>query len=247
MDWRTTDPPAGDRIVGIDFETTGLDPIIGRVISVGVAAITRHGQIVRCEQMLVNPGVPVPLEATRVNRITDEALVGAAQWNEASSLLCERTEGALVVAHRLPFEAAFWASEDARAGLVSPARAGMCTKVLAGVAGLRGQLSGLREACASLGLDVGAALGQRGGMPSRGRWHEAGWDAAAVAVLAAALLSETGPLDGPMQARAQHDRWLAGGRRSLNRVMAPLRWEIETYRAALRDGPPHASGAGISR
>ena len=242
MDWRTTDPPAGDRIVGIDFETTGLDPTIGRVISVGVAAITKHGQITRCEQMLVNPGMPVPPHATRINHITDEALVGAAQWNEASVLLAERTEGALVVAHRLPFEAAFWACENARAGLASPPRAGMCTKVLAGVAGLRGQLSGLREACASLGLDVGAAVGGRSGFP-RQMWHEAKWDASAAAVLAAALLSDDGPLGGLDQARKQHDRWLSGGRRSLNRIMSPRRWEIEIYKQALSDKPSRSDAA----
>lgn len=55
----------------IDTETTGLDPRLGHVVEVAAVKV-RNNQIVGTYQQLVNPGMPIPADASRINGITDE-------------------------------------------------------------------------------------------------------------------------------------------------------------------------------
>jgi DNA polymerase III alpha subunit (gram-positive type) len=62
--WRSTP------MVKIDFETTGLPPI-GRAVEVGFARF-EDGKCVESYGSLINPGCPIPAEATAIHGITDE-------------------------------------------------------------------------------------------------------------------------------------------------------------------------------
>ncbi len=69
-------PPAGDHdgwhrrpLAAVDLETTGVDPATDRVVS---AAVVRSDGTRR--SWLVDPGVPVPAEATDVHGLTSEYL-----------------------------------------------------------------------------------------------------------------------------------------------------------------------------
>ena len=55
----------------IDVETTGTDASVDRVVEVGIA-IARGGEIVERRNWLVNPGRPIPKEASDVHKITDD-------------------------------------------------------------------------------------------------------------------------------------------------------------------------------
>ncbi len=59
----------------IDFETTGLPPN-GRACQVGIARFER-GACVASLQWYINPGCPIPEEATEIHGITDEHVDGA--------------------------------------------------------------------------------------------------------------------------------------------------------------------------
>jgi len=57
-------------LVFFDLETTGLDPQLDRIVQ--FAFIRLYGEERNEWAELVNPGVPIPPESTRVHRITDE-------------------------------------------------------------------------------------------------------------------------------------------------------------------------------
>ena len=56
----------------IDVETTGSDASVDRVVEVGHRARRAAGEIVERRNWLVNPGRPIPKEASDVHKITDD-------------------------------------------------------------------------------------------------------------------------------------------------------------------------------
>ena len=237
MDWHTTAIPRSGRLAGLDFETTGLRPPEARVVSVGIVVL-EDGKLVECYESFVQPGRSMPSEAGRVNGITDKMLANAPTWQDVHEFLADLTRDALVVSHRLPFEASFWAAENERSGLPSPRRAGMCSKLLAGAAGLRGSATGLRSACGACGINIAATLNSAAVTPNTSSgWHSALWDAAGSALLADWILNPVGPLEGPERARAIHDRLATGGSGILARYMSPHQRDVDLYQHAARRIP----------
>jgi len=72
-------------LAAIDFETTGTDVATARIVQVGVA-VTR-GELVHSWQEYVNPGIPIPPEATAIHGITDAMVADAKPWGPV--LLCQ--------------------------------------------------------------------------------------------------------------------------------------------------------------
>lgn len=66
MKWAITGP-----LISLDTETTGKDPQDARIVDIALALII-PGQDTDMRTALVNPGVPIPAEATAVHGITDE-------------------------------------------------------------------------------------------------------------------------------------------------------------------------------
>lgn len=60
-----------DNYTAIDIETTGLDTGMARIIELGAVRI-RHGKPVAKFSQLVNPGITIPADSTRVTGITDK-------------------------------------------------------------------------------------------------------------------------------------------------------------------------------
>lgn len=79
------------RIVWIDCETTGTDPYRDRVVE--VALIDTGRSITH----LIDPGIPIPEEATAVHGITDEDVRGCPTFAEIAHDLQERLSGEDVV------------------------------------------------------------------------------------------------------------------------------------------------------
>ena len=61
----------------VDTETTGLIPGVDGVVQVGIARFAPGGSISAAGSWLVNPGRPIPPEATAVHGINDDMLAGA--------------------------------------------------------------------------------------------------------------------------------------------------------------------------
>jgi DNA polymerase III subunit epsilon len=106
--------------VAVDVETTGLDPARDRVVEIGWARVAL-GRCVEADAVLVDPGVPMPAEATRVSGLDDAALRGAPRFADVAARLADACAGAaFVVAWNAPFDRAFLAAEHLRAARSGP-------------------------------------------------------------------------------------------------------------------------------
>lgn len=72
-----SEPPAGTGalrlerpLVFLDTETTGADPSIDRVVQIALVKLHPDGRVEEYDR-LVNPGVPIPAEASEIHGITD--------------------------------------------------------------------------------------------------------------------------------------------------------------------------------
>ncbi|HVA21299.1 MAG TPA: helicase C-terminal domain-containing protein [Candidatus Micrarchaeia archaeon] len=97
--------------VAFDLETTGLSPRADRIIEVGAVRFGADGVAATLE-VLVDPGVPIPLAVQRLCGIDDAAVRGAAAAEEAVARLAGFAQGAQLVAHSAAFDLAFCAAVD---------------------------------------------------------------------------------------------------------------------------------------
>jgi DNA polymerase III epsilon subunit len=101
----------------LDVETTGLSPEQGhRVCEVGVIKL-RAGKEIDRYHTLVHPGIPVPEEAQRIHKITDEMLKEAPPFGQVSRRLREFLAGTVMIAQNARFDLGFINSEFIRSGL----------------------------------------------------------------------------------------------------------------------------------
>lgn len=205
-------------IVAIDFETTGLYPDSDRVASYAACRF-RDGQIIdEIEGFVDTEGVKMHPKAAEVNGITPEDLEGAPSWPEVSKKLARITEGALVVAQRMPFDAEFWRHSDMRHGIKPVERPGLCTKVMAAAAGLKNKSKGLGHLVSELDVKPGIDdfYDPRynkddhswGIDPKDPRYHRADFDTLMCGRVASELIERLG---GYEQARLAHDRFCVKG------------------------------------
>lgn len=105
--------------VAFDLETTGLHAVADRVVEIG--AIQFQGERpLQTFEALVDPGVPIPPEATAVHGITDAMVRGAPGIAEVLPGFLRFLEGSVPVAYNAPFDMAFLGYDLARAGLPLP-------------------------------------------------------------------------------------------------------------------------------
>jgi DNA polymerase-3 subunit epsilon len=103
-------------IAMIDVETTGKDASVDRVVEVGVA-MARGGAIVGRKNWLVNPGRPIPKEASEVHKITDDDVKDSPPFAAVAHEIAEAIAGYVPAAYNAAFDRAFLTNELARAGL----------------------------------------------------------------------------------------------------------------------------------
>lgn len=104
----------------IDVETTGLSPRAARVCE--VAAISFRGpERVGTLAELVNPGIPIPPEVTRIHGITNAMVSGRPSFGGVAPRLLAMLEKSVLVAHNAGFDLSFLRAECGRAGLRFPA------------------------------------------------------------------------------------------------------------------------------
>lgn len=84
--------------VVIDFETTGLE----HAKPVSVCIINKNGDILL--NTLINPGIPIPEDATRVHGITDEMVASEPTFAEVYVSICEIMHGKHWVGFNLGFD-----------------------------------------------------------------------------------------------------------------------------------------------
>jgi DNA polymerase III subunit epsilon len=101
----------------IDFETTGFDAQLDRVVEVGVVCF-EHGEVTRKVNWLINPGMPIPEGAVSVHGITDAMVADAPRFEHIAEELREALVGHLPVAYNATFDRKFMHAEMARAAVL---------------------------------------------------------------------------------------------------------------------------------
>jgi DNA polymerase-3 subunit epsilon/ATP-dependent DNA helicase DinG len=93
-------------LVALDLETTGLNVETDLVIEIGAVKLV-NGQVVGVLETLIDPGVPLPLEAIHITGIRDEDLRGKPTMTEFLPTLRDFVGDATVIAHNASFDLAF--------------------------------------------------------------------------------------------------------------------------------------------
>ena len=89
-----------------DLETTGLDPKKEKIVEIGAVKFDRRGPIGRFS-VLVNPGVSMPAEASRINGITDAMLEGKPSLDLVLPDFLRFIGDTPIIAHNAPFDCSF--------------------------------------------------------------------------------------------------------------------------------------------
>lgn len=91
----------------IDTETTGVDPERDRIVE--LAAVEFHqARVLRRMGMLLNPGMPIPAEATAIHGIKDDDVAGCPRLEEIAERFLGHVRAAQVlVGYNWGFDASF--------------------------------------------------------------------------------------------------------------------------------------------
>lgn len=151
-------------VVLIDVETTGRDSANDRIVEIALVR-GRGDAIERVDSWLVNPGVPIPKEASDVHHISDEMVADAPPFSAIAAEVVRALEGAVPGAYNAGFDRGFVRAELVRAGVDEGA---MGAALQAGVEWLdplvwarelqkyeRGKSLG--DVCGRLGIEIGSA------------------------------------------------------------------------------------------
>ena len=92
-------------IIAIDLETTGLSPLVDRIIEVGAMKITPEGTTIY--QTLINPEIPIPEHTIAIHNITDEMVKESPLLNDILSHLKEFIGDLPIIAHNAKFDLGF--------------------------------------------------------------------------------------------------------------------------------------------
>ena len=101
--------------IAFDTETTGLDPVSGRIVEIGAVKFDRRGIVARYN-VLINPEMPMPEEAGKVNGITDEMLKDKPLIADVFPDFFDFIGTGVLVAHNAPFDINYVNAELKRAG-----------------------------------------------------------------------------------------------------------------------------------
>ena len=142
--------------VAFDFETTGLDGRNDRIVEIGALRFGPDGEG-EAFQTLVDPGRPIPWQASKVNGISDAMVRGQPDLDVALPRFLAFAGGAVLVAHNAPFDLGFLKAGLARLGLKVPANPTADTCALARLA-LPGRRSySLQNLAGEFRIDPGSA------------------------------------------------------------------------------------------
>jgi len=95
-----------ERIVAVDFETTGLSSS-KRAVEVAWFELNEKFEIIDEQSSLINPMIPIPWDASKIHGITDEMVADSPTLDEFIEDICENpfaSSNVCVIAHNLSFD-----------------------------------------------------------------------------------------------------------------------------------------------
>ncbi|NCN95282.1 MAG: 3'-5' exonuclease [Bdellovibrionales bacterium] len=94
------------RFIAFDLETTGFLPGVDRIVELGAVRFV-DGEVDAIFSTLIDPLMPMPQAASRVNGITDEMLAGKPNIEELLEPFADFCEDDFLVAHNAAFDTQF--------------------------------------------------------------------------------------------------------------------------------------------
>lgn len=95
------------RFIAFDLETTGTLPGVDQIAEIGAVRFDERGVPDLIFATLINPGIPMPEGASRVNGITDDMLVGKPLVTDVLDAFAEFCGDDILVAHNAAFDSQF--------------------------------------------------------------------------------------------------------------------------------------------
>lgn len=123
MDTENRIPGWAKNLAVFDTETTGIDTSNSRIVTACIATLNQAGEIVSKQQWLINPGVPIPPQATAVHGVTDEIAIRDGSDPKPAleaiinTLVGLFTAGVPVVVYNAPYDLSLLHEEALRHGL----------------------------------------------------------------------------------------------------------------------------------
>jgi DNA polymerase-3 subunit epsilon len=108
--------------IAFDTETTGLYPVVSRLIEIGATRFNAAGERISVFEQLINPEMPIPPDAQAVNHITDEMVRNKPTVDRVLPAFLDFLDGLdnVLVAHNAPFDLEFIGVDLIRLGLPLP-------------------------------------------------------------------------------------------------------------------------------
>jgi DNA polymerase-3 subunit epsilon len=108
--------------VALDTETTGLFPIMHRLVEVGAVRFRLDGQELATFQTLINPEIPIPKDVQHVHGITDRMVRGKPTIEYVLPQFIEFLghHDTILLAHNAPFDLGFLAMALTRLRITYP-------------------------------------------------------------------------------------------------------------------------------
>ena len=112
----TSDPDTDtDTVAVLDFETTGMSPVMGARATEIAVVLVRDGRIVDRYASLMNSGAWVPPFIEQLTGISNRMLASAPPAAQVMREVAAFTRGCALVAHNASFDRSFWLHERALA------------------------------------------------------------------------------------------------------------------------------------
>ena len=105
-----------DKLVFLDLETTGTNPVADRITEIGLVEVDAQGRATQWSS-LVNPGVSIPSFIQGLTGISNDMVKDAPSFAELAPALHDRLQGALFIAHNARFDYGFLRNAFDEAGL----------------------------------------------------------------------------------------------------------------------------------
>jgi DNA polymerase III epsilon subunit len=108
--------------VALDTETTGLQPIVHRLVEIGAVRFRLDGWELATFQQLIDPEIPIPPEVQQVHGITDATVRRKPTIEHVLPQFIEflGESDTILLAHNAPFDLSFLAMALTRLGIAYP-------------------------------------------------------------------------------------------------------------------------------
>jgi len=107
------------RFCSLDLETTGINPVLHRIVEVGMIRFSLDGIESEFER-LVDPGIAIPSEVTSIHGITNEMVVGEPKIGELLKQIASFIGDSVLVIQNPDFDSAFLLRAFRENGIASP-------------------------------------------------------------------------------------------------------------------------------